>query len=280
MSTSISSPDDSFFDAPDPRALIRVFESAGFPPPRHAAEPDLFVRQQDVPGHDQAALADARILIVGAGGLGSWTALALARSGARSLTIVEPDRFDRTNAPRQLMFGRDVGEPKAIACARNIVDHMVAGGQIVAIPLPFAEANVNFLLPADAALFLVDNNSCRFAGIRFAREQHIPAVFAMLSGDGMRVHAFLQGADPDDACLHCALPNLDPDASAPCAAATITSCFLAAAFAVFFAHRAVMGWPHDVPRFNWREADLLGVAPDSVGTVTRRRDCPTCGHLS
>ena len=70
MSTSISSPDDSFFDAPDPRALIRVFESAGFPPPRHAAEPDLFVRQQDVPGHDQAALADARILIVGAGGLG------------------------------------------------------------------------------------------------------------------------------------------------------------------------------------------------------------------
>src|SRR5438034_6059668 len=167
MSTSISSPDDSFFDAPDPRALIRVFESAGFPPPRHAAEPDLFARQQDVPGHDQAALADARILIVGVGGLGSWTALALARSGARLLTLVEPDRFDRTNAHRQLMFDRDLGQAKAVACARNIVDHMVAGGQVVAIPLAFKDAAREIPLAADVALFLVDNNACRFAGIRF-----------------------------------------------------------------------------------------------------------------
>jgi len=51
--------------------------------------------------------------IVGAGGLASWVALALARSGVRHLTIVDPDRFDRTNASRQLMFGGDVGDWKA-----------------------------------------------------------------------------------------------------------------------------------------------------------------------
>jgi len=46
---------------------------------------DLFARHEGVPGHVQEALTNARTVIVGAGGLGSWVALALARSGAREL---------------------------------------------------------------------------------------------------------------------------------------------------------------------------------------------------
>lgn len=260
----------------DPRDLIRVFHSPGFPSPAHSAEADLFARQHDVPGHRQHALADARILIVGAGGLGSWTALALVRGGAQMLTIVEPDRFDRTNAPRQLMFGPDLAQFKAVAVARNLVDHMTAGGELIAVPLPFERAIQEFPLPADIALFLVDNNACRFAGIGFARQHRIPAVFTMLSLDGLRLQTFLQGPAENDPCLHCALPNLEADAGARCAAATIATCFAAVAFTTFFVHRALMGWPRGVPQFNWREGDLMGIAPDRVGTVARRADCPTC----
>jgi molybdopterin/thiamine biosynthesis adenylyltransferase len=206
-------------------------------------------------------------------------ALALARSGARRMTIVDPDRFDRTNTNRQLVFGSDLGRPKAIALAQNLLDHMVAGGQVTAIPLAFDEAVQKFPLPANVVLFLVDNNRCRFQGVGFARQRHIPAVFTMLSADGSRLHTFLQGPARDDPCLWCALPNLDVAASAPCASATITSCLLGAAYTTFFAHRAVMGWPPHVAQFNWREADLLGVAPDRVGTVARRPGCATCSIL-
>jgi molybdopterin/thiamine biosynthesis adenylyltransferase len=211
--------------------------------------------------------------------LGSWAGLALIRSGARNITITEPDRFDRTNASRQLMFGQDIGQPKAIAVARNLVPHATSKGQITAIPLEFQEAATRFPLPADIALFLVDNNACRLAGAQFARKRGIPAVFAMLSADAMRTHVFLQGADPSDACLRCALPNMDPEGSMPCVSAIITSCLLATAFTTFFVHRGLMGWPEGVEPFNWREADLLGVAPDRTGMVQRRPDCPTCAAM-
>ena len=122
----------------------------------------------------------------------------------------------------------------------------------------------------------MDNNACRLFAAQFARRRQIPAVFTMLSRDGMRCQSFLQGPEPADPCLWCALPNLDPESAAPCVAAIISSCFLASSFAVFFAHRALMGWPESVEAFNWREADLLGTTPDRVGQIKRRSDRPVC----
>ena len=257
---------------------VQIFEAAGLPL-MHPAEADVFARQLDIPGHRQEALEDARVLVVGAGGLGSWTGVALIRSGVRHLTIVEPDSFERTNAARQLMFKDDLGQPKAIAVARNLVPHAPAPAQITAIPCEFEEAVRRFALPADVVLLLVDNNACRLAGAQFARRRGIPAVFAMLSADAMRAHVFLQGPQPTDACIHCALPNLDPDGSMPCVSAIITSCLLAAAYATVFVHRALMGWPEGVDPFNWREADLLGVAPERTGRVQQRSGCPTCSTV-
>jgi hypothetical protein len=102
----------------------------------------------------------------------------------------------------------------------------------------------------------------------------------MLSRDGMRCHCFLQGPDPEDACLWCALPNLDPENRAPCAAAIISSCFLAAAYTTFFVHRALMGWSAQMERFNWREGDLTAAVPERTGNVRRRADCPVCGEYA
>jgi hypothetical protein len=160
-----------------------------------------------------------------------------------------------------------------------LLPHAPAATHITAIPFAFQEAANQVALPADVALFLVDNNACRLAGAKFARKQRIPAVFAMLSGDAMRTHVFLQGPTATDACVHCALPNLDPDGSMPCVSAIITSCLLAAAYATFFVHRALMGWPDGVEPFNWREADLLGVAPERTGFVAQRHGCPTCSTV-
>lgn len=267
MSTSWSEP------IPTPK----VFDAAGFPAQSHPVEADLFVRQTAVPGHDQPRLEEARVLLVGAGGLGSWCALSLARTGVRQFTLVDSDRFDRTNAPRQLLFGDDLGRFKASALARNILPHMTTKGTVTAYDADFLDidlSNVTF----DVALFLVDNNQTRLHGVHFARQQRIPAVFGMLSLDAMRWQCFLQGPAPSDACLWCALPNLDPASSSPCAAGVITSCLITAAHATFFTHRALMGWPRAIEPFNWREGDLFAEAPDRAGAVVRRHDCPACSN--
>ena len=47
--------------------------------------------------------AAARVIIIGVGGVGSWSAESLVRSGVRHLTIVDSDRVCITNVNRQLM---------------------------------------------------------------------------------------------------------------------------------------------------------------------------------
>lgn len=278
---STVSPSNPDFDFPDLRLptedLLQVVQAPGLPS-GHPLEPSVFARHEDIPAHRQEPLAAATVLQVGAGGLGSWTGLALVRSGVGSLTLVEPDRFDRSNASRQLLFDGDLGQPKAHRVAHNLAPHMVAGGQIVSIALGWEDGRKQFALAGDVVVCLVDNNECRLDVARFARQRRIPAIFTMLSGDGMRCQSFLQGPNAWDACLHCAKPDMDPERAMPCAAAIITSCMLAAAYTVFFTHRSICGWG-DLPRFNWRQGDLTGIAEEGTGMVTQRPNCPTCGPL-
>ena len=258
---------------------VRVVHAVGFPPPAHPAEADVFARHAGVPGHAQEALSAARVTIAGAGGLASWAAVGLGRTGVRNFTFTDHDLFDRTNGSRQLMFSEDIRQPKAFALARNIAPHMVAGGNITAIHLPFADAIDRYLVPADLLIVLVDNNRCRFDAVQLGRKRRIPVVFSMLSMDSMRVNTFLQGPADTDACLWCALPNLDVQASTPCASAMIAGCLASAAHVIFFAHRALMGWPSSVKEFNWRATDLTGGAPEEIGKVARREDCAVCAGV-
>ncbi len=260
----------------EPEEAAVTFEATGLPEP-HPAEADTFARHEDVPGHNQEALSAARVIFVGAGGLNSWNALGMVRSGLRFLTIIDPDIVERTNLTRQLYYGDDLAKPKATSLARNLLPHMTADGTVTGLAMGFEEAALEYPLACDLLVVGVDNNACRLASTRFAKQHGIPAIFSMLSLDGMRTQCFLQGPGGVDACLWCALPNLDPETAAPCAAAVITSCFLASSFTLFFAHRAFMGWPDGVERFNWQEADLLGTAPDHRGLVPRRPDCRVCG---
>jgi len=69
------------------------------------------------------ALARTRVLVVGLGGVGSYAAEALARSGVGSLTIVDGDAVDGSNRNRQLLALRStVGRPKAEVLAERLLD--------------------------------------------------------------------------------------------------------------------------------------------------------------
>jgi adenylyltransferase/sulfurtransferase len=94
----------------------------------------------------QQRLKAARVLVVGAGGLGSPASLYLAAAGIGTLGIVDHDRVDLSNLQRQLLFdGASIGAGKALAAQARL---RALNGEInvVAHPLELRADNARELL--------------------------------------------------------------------------------------------------------------------------------------
>ena len=83
-----------------------------------------FSRQTILPGfgnESQEKLAKARVLVIGAGGLGCPILLHLAAAGVGTLGIADGDSISESNLNRQTLFGaQDIGKPKAETAARKL----------------------------------------------------------------------------------------------------------------------------------------------------------------
>ena len=79
--------------------------------------PRRYLRNRDgISLQDQLKLAESKVAVVGAGGLGGTVIQLLGRIGIGRLTVVDSDVFDETNLNRQVFCNRDwVGQPKALA---------------------------------------------------------------------------------------------------------------------------------------------------------------------
>jgi sulfur-carrier protein adenylyltransferase/sulfurtransferase len=83
---------------------------------RHLIIPDIGV-------DGQKRLKNAKVLVIGAGGLGSPTLLYLAAAGVGTIGIVEFDEVDESNLQRQVIHGQsDVGRPKADSAKDSILE--------------------------------------------------------------------------------------------------------------------------------------------------------------
>lgn len=83
---------------------------------RHVALPAIGVE-------GQLKLNRSRVLLIGAGGLGSPVALYLAAAGVGRLRIVDDDKVELTNLQRQILHGmRQIGQPKVQSAAGRIAD--------------------------------------------------------------------------------------------------------------------------------------------------------------
>jgi adenylyltransferase/sulfurtransferase len=75
----------------------------------------------EIGGRGQRRLLEAKVLVVGAGGLGSPSALYLAAAGVGTLGIVDSDAVDLSNLQRQVLHGSsDVGRPKTASAAARL----------------------------------------------------------------------------------------------------------------------------------------------------------------
>src|SRR5215472_9109312 len=76
---------------------------------------------REVGGPGQAALEPARVLVIGAGGLGAPVLLYLAAAGVGTLGIVDDDKVTLSNLQRQVIHGTpEIGEPKVESAAAAI----------------------------------------------------------------------------------------------------------------------------------------------------------------
>lgn len=269
MSSSLNLPSPDAGVCSEP---VMTFEAPGFPRAQHPSEPDIFCRQAAMPGHDQERLTNGRVVVVGAGGLGGWIGLGLARMGIHDIVIIDPDRFDRTNAPRQLMFAADIAEWKAHAVARSLVPHVMSMGRVIGIAQAFPEAVAQLAAAPSILVVAVDNDAARRAASRWGLTESIPVVFTMVSRDGLRTQVVCQ--QPDGPCLECVLPNLG-HAIAPCAAASIATCLLAASHTVALVADVLM---KAMRTPTWRESSLDG-STERVANPQRRRHCSICSNL-
>lgn len=78
---------------------------------------------REVGGTGQQRLKNASVLVVGAGGLGSPALLYLAAAGVGRVVVVDPDKVERSNLQRQILFGEsDIGRAKVLAAAERLGD--------------------------------------------------------------------------------------------------------------------------------------------------------------
>lgn len=127
----------------------------------------------------------SHVAVLGLGGVGSWCAEALARSGVGELTLVDCDDVSITNLNRQLEATTlTVGQPKALAMAERIA--LVASG-CKANPLVFRytpeEREVFFATSYDYIVDAIDLVSCKLDLIQTALSRNIPIISALGTGN-------------------------------------------------------------------------------------------------
>ena len=93
-------------------------------PPLTIREKDRYSRHLALPGFDeshQLKLKNARVLVVGAGGLGCPALQYLTAAGIGTIGIIDADIISISNLQRQILFQEaDLGKPKALVAAERL----------------------------------------------------------------------------------------------------------------------------------------------------------------
>jgi tRNA A37 threonylcarbamoyladenosine dehydratase len=145
-------------------------------------------------------LRSLRVAVVGLGGVGSWAAEALARSGVAALTLIDLDHVSESNINRQVQaLGSTVGMAKPQALRERIAD--IHPGCEVQVVEEFVEPdNWPALLrtPVDAVIDACDQSKAKLAMAGWALQAPVAYIAAGAAG-GKRLPQRVEVADLADA---------------------------------------------------------------------------------
>jgi adenylyltransferase/sulfurtransferase len=167
----------------------------------------------DVELDGQKRIREARVLLVGAGGLGSPTALYLAAAGVGTLGIVDFDTVDLSNLQRQVLHGTsDVGRPKIDSARDRIVDlnpHVVV--ETHRTPLTSANA-LEILAKYDIVVDGTDNFPTRYLVNDACVMLGKPNVYGSIFRFEGQASVFSSAEGP---CYRCLFPHPPPPGLVP-----------------------------------------------------------------
>jgi adenylyltransferase/sulfurtransferase len=172
-------------------------------------------------GEGQRKLLDAKVLCVGAGGLGSPIAMYLAAAGVGTLGIVDFDRVDLTNLQRQLLHDTDdVGRPK-VDSAVDRLHGMNPGIDVVPHDTMLASDNAFEIIGQyDIVIDGSDNFPVRYLVNDATQMLGKPLVYGSIYQFEGQASVFMPGQDTP--CYRCLFPQPPPPGSVPsCAEAGV-----------------------------------------------------------
>src|SRR6476469_4663221 len=255
-------------------------------PPLVAPGPELTTEQKaryarhillpEVGVDGQRRLANARVLVVGAGGLGSPALMYLAAAGVGTIGVVDDDVVDASNLQRQVVHGvADVGRPKTESAAETVaaINPLVT---VVRHDLRLTSENaLEVLADYDVVLDGADNFATRYLVNDACVLLGLPHVWGSIYRFDGQVSVWFAGVGP---CYRCVFPEPPPpDAVPSCATGGVLGVLCAAIGSVQVAEaiKLIVG-QGDPLVGRLLVNDALRQTWDSL-RVSQNPACPLCG---
>ena len=245
-----------------------------------ATELDRYARHivlREVGGPGQKALKDARVLVVGAGGLGSPVLLYLAAAGVGTIGVIDDDTVDNSNLQRQVIHrDADIGTAKV----RSAAAAMQAQNPNVAVKTyqRRLDDDIAAALIAEYDLVLdgTDNFATRYLVNATCVQAGVPLVAAALTQWEGQISVYdpAKGAP----CYRCIFPQAPDPALAPsCAEAGVIGPLpgVLGAMMALEAIKAITG-AGETLRGRMMIYDALYGETRTIA-MAPRADCPVCG---
>lgn len=265
------------------RSKVKPKEILPVPEKFSDTELDRYARHimlRELGGPGQKALKKARVLVVGAGGLGSPALLYLAAGGVGTIGIIDDDTVDNSNLQRQIIhMDADIGTPKVHSAAAK----MRAQNPFVTVR-PYArllneENAAEIFSDYDIILDGTDNFDTRYLINRTAVSQGKPLISGALSQWEGQISTF----DPNHGapCYQCIFPSAPAAGLAPsCAEAGVVGPLpgVVGSMMALEAMKVVTGAGEDLRGRMMIYDALFGETRTII--LKPRADCPVCAAVS
>jgi len=171
----------------------------------------------DIGVEGQQRLLDSRVLVVGAGGLGSPVCLYLASAGVGEIRVADDDTVELSNLQRQIMHGTEQLGQLKVDSAEVAMARINPQTHVVSLPHRLSgQALLDQVSAVDVVVDCCDNFQTRHA----INQACVQTATPLVSGAAIRFEGQVcvyDTREPDSPCYHCLFPEADDVTPVNCA---------------------------------------------------------------